>query len=526
MIPRKVVLFQDYELKKPGRSNPTKAAEVYQQKLDTLRQWEANDELYYVGGIAGVFLAVMVVVSAGNYSGYQKPPMHGDFEAQRHWMEISIHLPVKEWYMNTTQNDLNYWGLDYPPLTAYHSYLLGKISHSIHPTWVALTSSRGIEDPTHLAFMRVTVIVTMLAIYFPAVIYLLSPIKGQYSLVALAVLYPGLIFVDNGHFQYNHIALGFFLWSLYHLQVRNYLWGSFFFVLALNFKQMELYHALPIFVFLLSRSIPHAPGLSFLQKSRLFIINVLKLGIVVIATFVILWSPFLTDLTVLKQAIHRLFPFARGIFEDKVANFWCSLNVVYKIKDRFELAVLLRASTLLVLSSSLPSLYILFRRPSEKNLRTALTIGALSFYLFSFQVHEKSILMAAIPALFLLNDHYSAVSAFLDASSISMYTLCLKDENPEILVLFIVYHIASRLLADSVETTLVSYSRSLQLAISLVICSLQLFGQPPERYPHLFELFNAVFSFGLFSLFWLYLNFWLAYEYFTTPSGGGKVKKQ
>ena len=57
------------------------------------------------------------------HSGYQKPPMHGDFEAQRHWMEITAHLPVSKWYFY----DLPYWGLDYPPLTAYHSWLCGKM---------------------------------------------------------------------------------------------------------------------------------------------------------------------------------------------------------------------------------------------------------------------------------------------------------------------------------------------------------------------------------------------------------------
>lgn len=25
-------------------------------------------------------------------------PMYGDYEAQRHWMELSTHLPVSEWY--------------------------------------------------------------------------------------------------------------------------------------------------------------------------------------------------------------------------------------------------------------------------------------------------------------------------------------------------------------------------------------------------------------------------------------------
>lgn len=49
--------------------------------------------------------------------------MHGDFEAQRHWMEITTHLPVSQWYFY----DLEWWGLDYPPLTAYHSWLLGTM---------------------------------------------------------------------------------------------------------------------------------------------------------------------------------------------------------------------------------------------------------------------------------------------------------------------------------------------------------------------------------------------------------------
>lgn len=30
--------------------------------------------------------------------------------------------------MNSTDNDLLYWGLDYPPLTAYHSWLMGYMS--------------------------------------------------------------------------------------------------------------------------------------------------------------------------------------------------------------------------------------------------------------------------------------------------------------------------------------------------------------------------------------------------------------
>lgn len=30
--------------------------------------------------------------------------------------------------------------------------------------------------------------------------------------------------------------------------------------------------------------------------------------------------------------VHRIFPFARGLFEDKVANVWCVADLVLKIK--------------------------------------------------------------------------------------------------------------------------------------------------------------------------------------------------
>ena len=45
------------------------------------------------------------VISMGPYSGKGTPPKFGDYEAQRHWMELTTHLPVKEWYFF----DLNYW---------------------------------------------------------------------------------------------------------------------------------------------------------------------------------------------------------------------------------------------------------------------------------------------------------------------------------------------------------------------------------------------------------------------------------
>lgn len=64
---------------------------------------------------------LLTALGGGGKLGMAAPPMHGDFEAQRHWMEITKHLPVREWYWH----ELEWWGLDYPPLTAYHSWVLG-----------------------------------------------------------------------------------------------------------------------------------------------------------------------------------------------------------------------------------------------------------------------------------------------------------------------------------------------------------------------------------------------------------------
>ena len=67
--------------------------------------------------------------------------MYGDFEAQRHWMEITVNLPISDWYFNTTDNDLLYWGLDYPPLTAYFSWGWGKL-YALHKCALRLTQQQ------------------------------------------------------------------------------------------------------------------------------------------------------------------------------------------------------------------------------------------------------------------------------------------------------------------------------------------------------------------------------------------------
>ncbi len=71
------------------------------------------------GPYSGSYLPFIHIFSL--FIGEKTPPKFGDYEAQRHFMEIAVNLPIAQWY----RYDPSYWGLDYPPLTAYHSWILG-----------------------------------------------------------------------------------------------------------------------------------------------------------------------------------------------------------------------------------------------------------------------------------------------------------------------------------------------------------------------------------------------------------------
>uniref|UniRef100_A0A3P8NBS1 Alpha-1,3-glucosyltransferase n=1 Tax=Astatotilapia calliptera TaxID=8154 RepID=A0A3P8NBS1_ASTCA len=338
-------------------------------------------------------------VSLNSYSGAGKPPMFGDYEAQRHWQEVTYNLPIQEWYFNTTNNDLNYWGLDYPPLTAYHSWICAYLAKTINPEWVELHKSRGYESTQHKLFMRTTVLVADLLIYIPAVVlyclYLTDgSSKKKVSVMFCFLLYPGLILIDYGHFQYNGVSLGFALWGILALGLGWDVLGSMAFSLALNYKQMELYHALPFFCYLLGKCIKTG-----LMGRGLFLL--VRVGVTVLATFALCWLPFLAEPSQAMQVVRRIFPVARGLFEVTCS----SLNQRFTKKPHL---------TNIILKRKHPQCHFKVN-------------SSLAFFLFSFQVHEKSILLAALPACLLLNDLPLMALWFLQASTFSMLPLFLKD---------------------------------------------------------------------------------------------------
>jgi hypothetical protein len=150
----------------------------------------------------------------------------------------------------------------------------------------------------------------------------------------------------------------------------------------------------------------------------------INLAFVTSSAFLLYFAPFLYPPSNLLQVVSRIFPFARGLFEDKVANFWCALNVVVKLREMASIATLAKLCLVVTVIAILPGVvslvwtsYVLGARggssiggprgvpPTIKLLPHALFVSSMAFFLFSFQVHEKSILLPLWPLTLLLADN-------------------------------------------------------------------------------------------------------------------------
>ncbi|GMH04306.1 hypothetical protein Nepgr_006145 [Nepenthes gracilis] len=436
---------------------------------------------------------------------------YGDFEAQRHWMEITINLSATEWYRNSTSNDLSYWGLDYPPLTAYQSYIHGQLLKLFLPESVSLFTSRGHESYLGKLLMRWTVLSSDSLVFFPAVLYFivvyirLSNRRINIAwLIAMVLLNPCLIIIDHGHFQYNCISLGLTVGAIAAILSNRELVACALFCFALNHKQMSAYFAPAFFCHLLGRCL----------RCRNPFLEVSKLGLVVLGTFLILWWPYLHSTEAFLGVLSRLAPFERGIYEDYVANFWCTTSVLFKWRKLFTVQSLKLLSLSATLLTSLPSMVQQLRAPSNLGFLYALVNSSFSFYLFSFQVHEKSILLPLLPSSLLALEEPLIFGWLNHFAMLSMFPLLCRDKLSlayiSLLALFTLLYFAPGGRQDPRKTRHPSTLRLFIMAVlvlsSLVLHVIYLTMHPPKRYPFLFEAIIMLLCFSQFALLAVYTN--------------------
>ncbi|XP_022148195.1 probable dolichyl pyrophosphate Man9GlcNAc2 alpha-1,3-glucosyltransferase isoform X2 [Momordica charantia] len=389
-----------------------------------------------------------------------------------------------------------------PPTTSTIGDLIIHPLLPIRVSFMLYSSSYLIQSRFHCLLLEVMspilVFYFVLAYFSSNSSYRKSDIAWQ---IAILLLNPCLILIDHGHFQYNCISLGLTVGAIAAICTEKDLVGSFLFTLALNHKQMSAYFAPAFFSHLLGKCMRH----------RNPIVEVLKLGLVVLGTFAIIWSPYLHSVDDLLQVLSRLAPFERGIYEDYVANFWCTTSVLIKWKRLFSVKLLKFLSFTATLSACLPSMVQQIRTPSKQGFLYGLLCSSFSFYLFSFQVHEKSILLPLLPASMLALDEPSLFRHFLHYALLSMFPLVVRDK---LVQAYLSIYALTFLIINASNQGRQKMGAFLSggvlfgclLFCSLVLHIVYLVVRPPERYPFIFEAVIMLLCFSQFMFIAVFTN--------------------
>lgn len=191
----------------------------------------------------------------------------------------------------------------------------------------------------------------------------------------------------------------------------------------------------PFCSFRLPRCFPMSPPLSFLSPVSLLTLSLFLpcrikrlavLGVTVLATFAVCLAPFGIEGS--RDVLVRVFPVGRGLFEDKVANFWCAASVVYKFRNAFSSGALLSMSGVLTLLGCAPSCLNVFSRPSGSRFLLSLFSCSMCFFLVSFQVHEKSILLPLLPLVLVTPQYVAWGLWWMQIALFSLFPLLRRDQ--------------------------------------------------------------------------------------------------
>jgi alpha-1,3-glucosyltransferase len=409
--------------------------------------------------------------------------------------------------------------------------------------------------------MRATVLVSEYISYVPAIVIFLRRYtrlegvnvwEGSIALVAI-LMQPGTVLIDHGHFQYNTVMLGFTAATLSSMVAGRPLWGCVFFVGALGFKQMALFYAPAVFAYLL--------GICLFP--RVNIIRFLAIALTTAAAFAVLYLPFLLGVAYdiytgvsfkglplpplmeslpinwdtsawyypialqMTQSIHRIFPFSRGLFEDKVANIWCTIHTFHKL-HRYPIELLQRLALLATSAAILPPCLIIFFQPRRQLLLLAFAAVSWGFFLCSYQVHEKNVLLPLLPMTLLLGGRdglLPSTRAWVGLANMlgvwTMFPLLKRDE------LRVPYFVISLLWAyllglppvsfsayhEGSRSGLNLFSKIVHLNIYVVMVGwhiVEAFFLPPADKPDLWIVANAIVGTGGFGICYLWCLWRLA----------------
>lgn len=264
---------------------------------------------------------------------------------------------------------------------------------------------------------------------------------------------------------------------------------------------MCLYYALPFFVVMLSKALGRPTWAAAFGQLGL-------LGSVVIVTFAACWAPFLGSPDDALAVLRRLFPVARGLFEDKVSNFWCIADVAVKLRQLVPAERLALISLCTTLAACVPSLVGLFRAPGRHCFFYSLINCALAFFLFSFQVHEKTILLPALPVAMVFAEEGLVAVWFQLIAAFSMTPLLFRDgQQLSYAACCMLYLVLTSIATAAPASAALQWLFAASLVGCVAIHGLAATVAPPSNLPDIFPLLTCAYSFLHFAGFFVYFHF-------------------
>jgi alpha-1,3-glucosyltransferase len=199
---------------------------------------------------------------------------------------------------------------------------------------------------------------------------------------------------------------------------------------------------------------------------------------------------------------------------------WCTLDIVLKLRRRLDHATLALCALSATLVGIAPMGAELLRRaPTPRRFVYALFNSSLAFFLLSYQVHEKSILLPMLPAALLFATEeapFLALSCGVVAA-FSTFPLLRRDGQALAYVATQALFLLVALTSDALRGAWVRASASARrwrvrlLMLSFVgmlalhTCEAAL--APPWRYPDLYPVLFAAFSCAHFCVFFVVGNY-------------------
>ena len=454
-------------------------------------------------------LALRLLTFNAPHSGYNDPPRFGDFQAHRHWMFLTNTLPIHQWYLHNNSHTYNnistpQWVLDYPPVTAYAHFLYGK---SLNKQY----SNHGNQDDLLIIKMRFFILLIDIALIV-AIHKLFKSFKAT-SVVTLFLCHPMFLLIDYIHYQPNNLMFLFLTLSIICLMKSSQtvnsgtlypMLGTISFLFCILSKQMSLVYAPVMGMAYLSLCLKQ-PTFSK-QISLIF-----KLGVAVVVAisiciipFALPYNNFANGLIVQSSAIlSRVFPIHRGLFEDKLGNFWCISDVIFKWRRHYSEALLARICTFLCLFLTVPIGFKVYNKVTLQSVLSGCATSSMVGFLFGYHVHEKTILLPIFCILLLSismrntnrNNKY-VLKKYLDICSFNIFPLVVLDGAVfEFIALHLIWWaLHNNTSSASFRGNRIAYKTLIDVVYHPVIYGLLalLQGYPlivVDKYPFLFNLF-------------------------------------